>query len=89
MTEIYFRDVPQAQRHSDAHHKCIICGYATESNSNPLPEHDPAVHEVFAFETWGMRSVDRDMRPFVEAWSKGLTRLPTRQEFLAKRASLR
>lgn len=60
---------------------CTICGTDTTVD---LPAHDIAVHEVYAFNTWGMHSVQQVARPYVESWANGTHRLPTREEWLAK-----
>lgn len=62
--------------------KCSICGCASRQTSeNPFPKHDAPVHEVFAFERWGMHSVAYPARPFVEAWASGSEPLPSDEEY--------
>lgn len=63
---------------------CAICGTPGASDANPFPKHDLAVHEVYAFENWGMHAVKFEARPYVQSWSTGTHRLPTREEWDAK-----
>lgn len=64
-----------------AFNQCAICGVTGEPMEK---QHDPAVHEVYAYETWGMHSVRSAARPFVTAWASGQNPLPTREDFHAR-----
>ena len=63
--------------------ECRICG--ARHNSPVGVKHDPAVHEVWALETYGIHAVCFPARPYVEAWAAGTAPLPPAGAFHALR----